>query len=164
MIARCYNPRNDSYKDYGAKGITVCVRWRKDFVHFLADMGLRPADKDTIDRIDGRKGYNPKNCRWATWAEQARNKRHLRVLTIDGVSLLPLEWAEKTGTPFHLIYDRYFILKWSARDAVYLPHQRPHYGTGKCKNGHPREPGKKCVVCRSKRRKELYAIAKGRAA
>lgn len=57
---------------YGRKGITVCERWTS-FVNFLADMGVRPEGK-TLDRIDGYKGYEPGNCRWATAQEQRANQ------------------------------------------------------------------------------------------
>ena len=43
MIQRCYYPKNVGYKNYGARGITVCNRWRKSFEAFLEDMGERPA-------------------------------------------------------------------------------------------------------------------------
>lgn len=71
MINRCENPNNSSYPRYGARGVTVCARWH-DFRNFLADMGERPKGK-TLDRIDGNKGYEPDNCRWATPAEQRLN-------------------------------------------------------------------------------------------
>ena len=39
MKNRCYNPDSDSYKYYGALGVTVCRRWRNSFTNFLKDMG-----------------------------------------------------------------------------------------------------------------------------
>ena len=73
MKARCNNPKNRSYKDYGGRGITVCARW-SNFVNFLADMGEKPAGK-TLDRKNVNGNYEPDNCRWATPKEQALNRR-----------------------------------------------------------------------------------------
>ena len=39
MKARCHNPNNRSYKNYGAKGITVCPTWVNSFEQFYKDMG-----------------------------------------------------------------------------------------------------------------------------
>lgn len=80
MLARCSNPRNRHYADYGGRGITVCDRWRGrgGFDRFLADMWPRP-DGTTLDRKDNDGPYSPENCRWATATMQQRNSRHNRV-------------------------------------------------------------------------------------
>lgn len=62
MVARCHNPKSDSYEFYGAKGITVCPEWLT-FAKFLSDMGARPKGH-TLDRIDSTLGYFKANCRW----------------------------------------------------------------------------------------------------
>jgi len=71
MMGRCNNKNHTDYSFYGAKGITVCLRWN-NFENFLEDMGERPTNT-TLDRINGTLGYFKENCRWATPAQQSQN-------------------------------------------------------------------------------------------
>ena len=79
MKQRCSNPKDQSYENYGGRGIRVCDRWLEDegqgFINFLEDMGERPSDKHSLDRIDNDKGYSPVNCRWAERGTQGYNQR-----------------------------------------------------------------------------------------
>jgi len=78
MHYRCYNKDNNAYYNYGERGIEVCERWSEPdgfgFLNFLNDMGMKPDDSYTLDRIDVNGNYEPSNCRWATNLTQARNK------------------------------------------------------------------------------------------
>jgi hypothetical protein len=77
MLDRCRNPNSISWKHYGGRGIAVCDRWLR-FEEFICDMGKRPDPKMSLDRIDGDKGYEPGNCRWAAEIEQQRNRRGVK--------------------------------------------------------------------------------------
>jgi len=74
MMDRCTNPKSKDWKNYGGRGIRVCLRWLESVENFLADMGERPANT-SINRIDVNGNYEPGNCRWATKQEQEANKR-----------------------------------------------------------------------------------------
>jgi len=75
MQARCYNPKHDSFKNYGGRGITVSDRWRNDFAVFLDDMPPHPGKGYSLDRIDNDGNYERSNCRWATRKQQTNNRR-----------------------------------------------------------------------------------------
>jgi len=75
MKQRCSNKKTRGYKNYGGRGITVCERWKESYNNFLEDMGRRPTEKHSIDRINNDGNYEPNNCRWATQKEQYENSR-----------------------------------------------------------------------------------------
>jgi hypothetical protein len=104
MIQRCTNPKNKNWQQYGARGITVCERWRT-YANFLADMGERPHGL-TIERVNNDGQYEPTNCIWADRATQINNRRNTVRLTYDGQTLLLSEWATKLGVRYATLAAR----------------------------------------------------------
>lgn len=78
MLGRCGNPNHADYPTYGGRGVTVCERWKESFEAFIEDMGRRPTDGHTIERVDVYAGYSPDNCIWLEREKQASNKRKER--------------------------------------------------------------------------------------
>jgi hypothetical protein len=71
-FGRCTNKNNRSYPHYGGRGIEFRFACFEDF---LRDVGYRPSPKHSLDRIDNNGHYEAGNMRWATKAEQAKNRR-----------------------------------------------------------------------------------------
>ncbi len=100
MLSRCRQETNVNFRYYGGRGIRVCEEWQRSFEQFLADVGPKPSPEYSIDRVDFNGHYEPGNVRWATRAEQARNRRTNRVVTFRGTTMSLAEAAERAGIPY----------------------------------------------------------------
>jgi hypothetical protein len=129
MKQRCYNPKCQRYNRYGARGIKVCDRWRDSFEAFYADMGPRPSAAHSIERDDNNGDYEPGNCRWATKAEQNRNRGDNVILGHDGRSMTMAEWAREIGMGAKTLEYR---IKggWTIHDALTLPVEQRQWDPG----------------------------------
>lgn len=120
MKYRCNNPNHSYYRDYGARGITVCGEWEKyeNFRDWALSNGYQ--NDLTIDRIDNDKGYSPENCRWITMKKQSNNRRTNRVIECNGEKHTLSEWSEIVGVCVGTLWDR---LKngWSTERALFEP-------------------------------------------
>jgi hypothetical protein len=131
MIQRCTNPEHNSFKDYGGRGIEVCLRWQ-DFQNFLDDMGVKPSGTQ-IERNDNNQGYNTENCEWVTPLANSNNRRTSRKLTAHGETKGIKAWAKELGTSHAAIAYR-LKTGWTVEEALNTPFVRgsngrlPDYG------------------------------------
>lgn len=118
---RCLNENDKRYPDYGGRGIKVHPEWITSFEAFLRDVGSRPSRQFTIDRICNNGNYEPGNVRWATAAQQNRNRRTTKQYELAG-ELKPLaEWAELAGLPYDRVRQRVETFGWPLNEALGTP-------------------------------------------
>jgi len=108
MKDRCYYPRNDNYKNYGGRGISVCDEWKENYSAFKEwALNNGYSDSLTIDRKNNDGNYEPGNCRWATIDTQSNNKQNTVYITINGETHNLKEWSELSNIPRIIIYGRF---------------------------------------------------------
>lgn len=120
---RCLNERDKSYPRYGGAGITICDEWRDDFLAFLKHVGKRPTPRHSMDRINGKLGYQPGNVRWATPRVQGGNTTRVRSIEIRGVVRSVRQWARFSRVSYAGILQR-LNLGWLPEDAVFAPKRK----------------------------------------
>lgn len=118
IIQRCINPNHKRYKDYGARGITVCKQWMK-FENFLKDMGEAPIGYQ-IDRINNNKGYYKENCHWTNSKTNNRNKRNNHLETYNGKTQCISVWANEFNIHESTLLNR-LNRGWSIKKALITP-------------------------------------------
>lgn len=128
MINRCYNKKVKCYKNYGGRGIKVCQRWLDGFENFYEDMGPRPSDKHSIDRIDNNGDYCLENCRWTTAQEQGNNRRNNRIVIYDNEEFTLTDLANKFNIDVKILHER-LGYGWSIEKSVTTPIRRPRKKT-----------------------------------
>jgi hypothetical protein len=104
MRQRCTNPADQDWHSYGGRGIAVCERWQSCEA-FYADMG-EPPNGTSLDRVDVNGDYCPENCRWATAAEQARNKRGNVWIVHKGQRMVLQDAARMEGVSSAMVNSR----------------------------------------------------------
>ena len=104
MMDRCYLQTSTAYKNYGGRGITVCKRWH-DFENFYADMGDKPKGM-TLERIDNDGPYLPDNVCWASYKDQANNRRSNVVLEFQGRKQTMQQWSDEMGLKIQTVWAR----------------------------------------------------------
>lgn len=118
MIWRCYRKEHNSYKYYGARGISVCDEWQtfEPFYQWALSNGYK--ENLTLDRINNDGNYEPSNCRWITIKEQANNRRTNRLIIYNGETKTISEWAELLGITHQALEYRLNSPSWTIEEAL----------------------------------------------
>lgn len=109
---RCNNPNIEHFPRYGGRGIKVCDEWNNSFSAFYEwalSSGYDPAcsgREQSIDRIDCNGDYSPRNCRWVSMKEQARNRTDTVYVFADGKRTPAREFAEKHGIDYAYVFRK----------------------------------------------------------
>ena len=136
MKQRCYNTKDNSYDNYGRRGIYVCDEWLdKDngFMNFYnwsyangfydQPKGTKKKDLLQIDRIDNDGPYAPWNCRW-TSARNNMNNRSCNVYIRDYDKMVTYgEFGYRYGYSNHHVAHR-LNRGWSVDAIVYAAHNQ----------------------------------------
>jgi hypothetical protein len=138
MKGRCYDPKNDSYRWYGAKGVAVCDQWLigdangSGFENFRSDVGSKPSVKHSLDRIDSTKPYEPGNVKWSTALAQTWNRSNTRFVEFEGKTVPLGELCKRFNTNYVTVYCRLFHKamagKWALEEALGLTNRVPWNG------------------------------------
>lgn len=109
---RCYNSAYKHFDRYGGRGIAVCPEWRNSFEAFekwALDAGYDESltgKEQSLDRIDVNGNYEPSNCRWVNFKQQARNREDTVYVKSENGSIPAREFAEKNNIPDYVFVFR----------------------------------------------------------
>lgn len=145
MLKRCYIESNESFKNYGGRGIGVCDEWQSNFLSFYnwaVENGYQSGR--SLDRIDNDGNYEPGNCRFAERDVQSRNNRRNRMYTAFGETKCLFDWGKD---------PRCVVSVWGLRSRVVRERWDDFE---KALTSHAEE--RKCISRRSKHAKMLTAF------
>ena len=126
ILQRCTNPNFTNFIYWGGRGIkcewTSFEDFKKDMYESYRDHVKKFGEKQTtIDRINNNGNYCKENCKWATYKEQNRNSRNVRLLEYEGEKKSISEWAELYGLTYNILKLRLSRQKWSIEKALNTP-------------------------------------------
>jgi len=126
MKARCYNPKNPEYHNYGGRGINICDEWLDkengfmNFYNWSINNGFIENNKLSIDRINVDGNYEPSNCRWTYDKVQANNKRTSHYITYDRYKFTIDQWADICNLSRDVIVSR-LRRGWAVENILFTP-------------------------------------------
>jgi hypothetical protein len=122
VLDRCLNMNSSSYPGYGGRGIGVDFTSLDEFCEYIAnELGERPSQNHSLDRINNLGNYAPGNLRWATESEQCCNRRSNHLVAWDGREMPLVEACELAGLTYSTVLARINKLGWPPEKALSTP-------------------------------------------
>lgn len=121
LRSRCRDENHPAYKNYGGRGIKVCAQWENDFLQFSKDVGERPSEDYSLDRINNDGNYEPGNVKWSTRLEQTKNSRSSKNIKFNGIVDNIAGWAIRTGIHRSTLKGRFRRGIMSTQECLTLP-------------------------------------------
>lgn len=118
MKTRCLNEKSNNFSDWWGRWIKMSNEWEKSFDCFYSDMGKKPHEKSTIDRIDVDGDYCKENCRWADWTTQRENQRRTIYYDIGGFTLTLKGHCRRLDLNYKRVWQRVHRLWWTIEDSL----------------------------------------------
>lgn len=116
---RC-NPnskRKDAHR-YVKRGIEFRLTDPRQIVD---EIGFRPSNRHSIDRIDNSGHYEPGNIKWSTQSEQCNNQERTTMIECRGKIKAIGDWAKISKINPSTIRDRINKFGWDAESAIFKP-------------------------------------------
>jgi hypothetical protein len=119
MNQRCYSKNIPKYKQYGARGVTVCEEWRHNFHNFYEwaisngwESGLE-LDKDKLSVNGIGYIYSPNYCSFITHKENCSyTKKSIRI-DYNGQTRTLSQWCEMYNIPYRQAHRNLCRYNWS---------------------------------------------------
>ena len=121
MKSRCFNTNDKSYKNYGERGIIVCDRWKNSFENFITDLGWRPSNDYSLERLNYNGDYCPDNCKWILKSEQTKNSRRVKQIIYNNKRQCLTEWCKELNLNYATMRHRIYDLNISFEEAIRYP-------------------------------------------
>lgn len=135
ITQRCNNPNHSSFKNYGARGISLSDELSsfEDFKDFVETLPGYDPHQGSLDRIDNDKGYEKSNLRWASRSLQTANQRGsgkgINRFTGVNWSVTHKRWIARITYEGKSLFTKVCMTEeeaLNARNAFILQHQLPH--------------------------------------
>ena len=130
MLGRCRTANDQSYPNYGGRGITVTEAWNDFTVFQKWAIKAGYVTGLSIERKDVYMDYSPQNCTWIPVSDQSYNKTNTLYLTCFGETKSVALWIkdERCCVKNWNTLKQRLNLGWGDERAITMPVRRQDNG------------------------------------